>query len=467
MIRHLLIFFAVPWLAGAQIAYKVRLSANEGGQVINVPAETYVAGVLAGESSTFRSDEALKAMAVAARTYAAHFRSRHEAEGFDFCATTHCQRFVKDILPRFTAAAAATRGLLLWYEARPAFAVYTRDCGGQSEAGQEVWPEIRAPYLPVHADIYCTRHRTDGWSWSARDGDVQQALRASKLRVPDRLTQISVLARTASGRANILELTDGNSRERISAGSFRLAVGRALGWNTIRSDRYQVRMAGERVSFSGTGQGHGAGLCQKGADEMGVEGFTFREILRFYYPGTNVSRLATGIKWTRVSNAELALFTARPDRGKDVLRTATEELIQLRNRWHLAPAATPEIYIYPDMESFRNGSGEPGTVAGHTQGNRIELQPLDVLEKRGLLRSTLRHELLHVLVEARAKPGVPVWFREGLVENLAGEQSTGDAPRVAALIRRYGVDEVMGWVASGLPPAVLHSSSSRTPANNR
>ncbi len=57
-----------------------------------MPLERYVTAALAGESSVFRSDEALKAMAVAARTYAVKMRGRHRAEGFDFCDTTHCQR---------------------------------------------------------------------------------------------------------------------------------------------------------------------------------------------------------------------------------------------------------------------------------------------------------------------------------------------------------------------------------------
>ena len=56
-----------------------------------MPMEEYIAGVLAGETGNFKSDEALKAMAVAARTYAMHFGSRHALEDFDFCDTTHCQ----------------------------------------------------------------------------------------------------------------------------------------------------------------------------------------------------------------------------------------------------------------------------------------------------------------------------------------------------------------------------------------
>ena len=451
------------------ITYKVRLTASEGGRVVELPSDKYVAAVLAGESSTFHSDEALKAMAVAARTYAAYFRSRHAAQGFDFCSTTHCQRVVlNDINPRFTKAAAETRGLLLWYQTRPVFAVYTRNCGGRSEAASDVWPDIRAPYLRVHDDPYCMRHRADVWSWSASTEAVAEALAASKLHVPENLMQVAVLERTGSGRARLLQLSGHGATERISAGSFRLAIGRALGWNTIRNDRYEVRSSGNRVLFTGTGQGHGAGLCQDGADEMGLEGFNFREILQFYYPGTSVSRLATDIAWKRLSSSEIVLFITHPDRERMVLQMAETELHDIQNRWHLSLKAPPEIYVYPDMESFRNGAGESGSVAAHTEGNRVEMQPIAVLQSRGLLRSTLRHELLHVLVEERARPGIPIWFREGLVENLAGDETGGLAgTRVSGLIHRYGVDEVLGWLTSGLPAAVLHSSTSSSTANNK
>jgi stage II sporulation protein D len=483
LIRLLLAAVILPGALCAQITYKVRLTASEGGRLVDLSAEKYVAAVLAGESSTFRSDEALKAMAIAARTYAAYFKSRHAAEGFDFCSTTHCQRVVlKDINARFTKAAADTRGLLLWYEARPAFAVYTRDCGGSSEAARLVWPDIRAPYLPVHDDPYCTRHHPGAWSWSAPVDALKQALLASKLRVPKDLMRVTVLDQTGSGRARSLLLAGRNSSDRISAGSFRLAVGRDLGWNTIRSDRYQVRSSGNRFLFTGNGQGHGVGLCQNGAEEMGLEGFGFRDILQFYYPGTSVSRLATGIAWKRLSSGEAVVFTARPDRDGAILRMAGKEVSELQTRWHIPFRTTPEIYVYPDMDSFRNGTGEPGWVAAYTQGNRIEMQPLDVLSSRGLLQSTLRHELLHVLIESRATPGLPIWFREGLVENLAGDvmrrratlgaqsaEATHNAAaaRVAKLINHYGVGAVLGWVGRGLPPAVLHSSASNTPANSK
>ena len=81
--------------APVRITYPVEVSARNGRLLIvtELPPEDYIAAILAGESAGFRSDESLKAMAVAARTYALHFAHRHGAEGFDFCDATHCQDF--------------------------------------------------------------------------------------------------------------------------------------------------------------------------------------------------------------------------------------------------------------------------------------------------------------------------------------------------------------------------------------
>ena len=118
----LLLWFAIPLIA-AEPAFKVRI----GDTTVEAPRERYVAAVLAGEASVFQSDEALKAMAVAARTYAVRLRGRHAAEGFDFCSTTHCQRVeFNGVTPRLTAIAASTAVELLWYQGKPAFTPYSR-----------------------------------------------------------------------------------------------------------------------------------------------------------------------------------------------------------------------------------------------------------------------------------------------------------------------------------------------------
>ena len=465
--RALLLALLVAAAAHAQTMLKVRPQPAVNRTTIEVPLEKYVAAVLAGEVSVLRSDEALKALAVAARTFGVYGRGRHAQEGYDLCGTTHCQRVdLPGITPRMEAAAAATAGELLWSAGKPAFAVYSRDCGGMTEDVSAVWPEISATYLRRQTDPYCVRGGAGKWQWRAKPADLLAALAASQLRGSRTVEQVTITGRTASGRAHELTLVGAGERVRISATAFRFAVGRALGWDTVRSDRYEV--AG--LEFRGTGSGHGVGLCQRGADEMGVSGRSYREILAFYYPGTELGLTGRGIAWTRLGGEHVALFTTHPDRDGAVLARAERQLRELEGRTNLPAPKGIEIRLYPDVETFRNATGEPGWVAAHTAGVHIDLQTV----------GTLRHELLHVLVEAHAAAGLPVWFREGLVGYLedlgaarvgvkapadADLRQTADAGRarrayvaaagaVGALVRRYGERVVLGWLASGLPREV-------------
>ncbi|HXR76497.1 MAG TPA: SpoIID/LytB domain-containing protein [Bryobacteraceae bacterium] len=495
--RTLLLLVMAAAIGRGEIIYKVRLSAGEGGAVVELPQERYVAAVLAGEVGAFRNEEALKAMAVAARTYAAYFRSRHRAEGYDFCSTSHCQRAIlKDAGGRFQKAAEATRGQLLWFHSRPALAVYTQDCGGRSEAARAVWSAARAPYLTVHADPYCRISSRSEWTWEIAAATLGDALREAGMRVPTRFRQVVVVKQTTSGRVRTLSLAGNGESSLISASSFRFAVGRTLGWKTIRSDRYAVKSVNGNIRFEGRGQGHGVGLCQDGADEMAVEGKTYRQILNFYYPGASVSVLANDVKWTSVHGEHASIFAARKTTAAEVAQLTNEEISALRSRYGLAAPANLKIYVYPDMESYRNGTGEPGWVAAHTFGTQIETQPLQTLQQHGGFRPVVRHELLHAIVESMARSGLPLWFREGLVENLAGDhvhlapaQKSGQAAdgnigsredavrtrdayaaaekRVAQLRARYGIAELLRWVREGLPEEIARSSASKKPANIR
>lgn len=492
MIR-LLTLVLVALSCSAEVTYRVRLAANESNRVVVLSSEQYVAAVLAGEASTFRNDEALKALAIAVRSYAARLRGRHASEGFDFCATTHCQRAdLQSMTSRLTSAAQVTAGEILWFQHQPAFSVYTRNCGGEAESGSAVWPGVQVPYLPAHSDPYCIRRGLQPWIWSETPQRIAAVLRASGLQTPEALDGIAVANRTRSGRARVL-LLNGRTTASISAGSLRFALGRELGWNTVRSGRYEVRTSGGRIYFRGTGEGHGVGLCQFGADEMASSGFSYREILAFYYPGTRVGTTAGEFQWTRLGGEGIAVLTVQPDADRQVLRIAENLLREWQFRLHWAANREIIIRVYPDLDSFRNVTGEPGWVAAKTSGGKIDLQPTNVLDARGVLRQTVGHEVLHALVETHAAPGLPVWFREGVVQWLSTSGSHGHSgspvsdldllqrndrgkaarayaaseARVRDLSERYGAATVLTWVTRGLPDEVKNSSESSAAMNSR
>lgn len=489
--KALALLLALP-LVAADVKVEIRTPA--GAQIVELPLERYVAAVLAGESSVFQSPEALKAMAVAARTWAVRMRGRHSKEGFDFCDTTHCQRVeLDDVSPRIQQAVDETAGELLWYQGKLALTPYTRDCGGHAEDAAAIWPDQAEPYLKSHADPYCVRAGGSAWQWSGDPRRILRALADSGLRAPADLQRVAILTRTPSGRASILDLEGHSGAVRISADSFRFAIGRDLGWNTLRSDRYRASAAGGRIVFQGEGSGHGVGLCQLGSEQMGKDGRSYREILAFYYPGTVAGVTARGVSWQRLSGDSITMLSTQPDRDRAVLAEADRIARNLANRTHWRLPQGMQVRIYPDLDAFRNATGEPGWVAAHTAGHTIDLQPAEVLKQHGALNSTLTHELAHVLIDAQ--PGsqrLPLWFQEGLAEYLqAGRgtaaaripregdlRQTGDSARahrayaeaqaeVGDLVERYGETAVLGWVARGLPAQVANASTSHAPAKSR
>ncbi|MBI3473508.1 MAG: SpoIID/LytB domain-containing protein [Candidatus Solibacter usitatus] len=434
-----------------RLRHPLRISSVQGrlGLTLRLPLEDYVSAVLAGESASFGSEEALKAMAVAARTYAARFAGRHKLEGFDFCDTTHCQDFrVSAETSRLRAAAEATEGEMLWYLGSPAATYYTQSCGGSSEDAARLWPDARAPYLRQHADGFCPRQE---WQAEILKADLPGAL--------------SVVSRTPSGRVERLRV-DGVL---TAAPAFRFSVGRTLGWHLIRGDLYEVRDGGDRWVFRGRGAGHGVGMCQAGAARMGSSGHGYRQILEFYYPGTLLGLTARGLTWRAVRGERVELLTAQA--RTDLVDQAERLVRELEERTRLRFLARPRIREYPDVATFRDATGEPGWVAASTRGGVIRLYPAG--------RMALRHELLHLLVD---RPGLPLWFREGLALYLSGKVSglrpaggppseeafekastRGELQRVydaalafvTALVKQHGEETVLSWVERGIPPGAV------------
>jgi stage II sporulation protein D len=490
----------VPGHAPLVAAYPltIRADKNHLAILVRIPRDAYVAGVLAGEAGTFVSRESLKALAVAARTYAVHFRGRHRAEGFDFCDTTHCQDLRLTALhSRFATAAEETEGELLWFEGRPAATFYHRHCGGTTEAVEHSWPAKDsahrsgpAPFLRQQSDGYCIARGREEWRSEFSRADLHRALAAAGFRAPAEIQSVEVASRTPSGRVARLRI-NGSYTLLLSADEFRLAVGRSLGWQHIRSDLYEIAPQGEGFAVRGFGAGHGVGLCQAGAARMGELGRTHREILQFYYPGATPGLTAQGLHWQGLAGERVEVLTTRPPQDGFLVGWAERTMREMEEATAWRFGARPQIRVYPSVEVFRNATGKSGWVAASTTGRVIRTQPVEKLRAAGTLDSTLRHELLHLLVESRAHRGLPLWFREGIVLVLAGERraASGKAvedsaeldrrlrearteeelrraydaaqARVEALIVQHGKTTVLGWVERGLPSELLGTGTRR------
>jgi stage II sporulation protein D len=474
------------------LAVPLQVSASDGllTLIASMPLENYVAAALEGESASFTNLESLKAMAVAVRTYVAKFRPRHESEGFDFCDNTHCQNLIfTGPTALIREAVAATRGQLLWYQGQPAATYYHQNCGGTLAGGEEVWPTLHAPYLREHADLYCRQGAPLPWQAEFTRVELEKALRDQGLTVPAAWTTLEVESRGASGRALRLAFRGpGQQAQMISASSLRFAIGRSFGWNRMRSNLYEVETNDNSVVFNGRGAGHGVGLCQAGAEEMAREGKRYAEILQFYYPGTKLGATAQGLVWQTREAESFELKSTQPERDAEALPVAQRLLDSLQSELGWKLEFKTQLRVFPTLEAYRNTTGQPGWIAAYTRGRVISLQPFATLKERAILESTLRHELIHLLVESRAREGTPRWFREGLVLYLAApdqsfqpvtmaeariESTLQNAAsqkeeelrhayaaartRVAQLVQQNGRDAVLLWLSTGLSDAARSS----------
>ncbi len=468
-------------------SYPAHIERRAGHVLVTVtmPLEEYVAAVLMAESGDFENVESQRAMAVVARTYAMRFLGQHAQEGFDFCDTTHCQVFGwKGANAAVRAAVNATRGEVLRFEGKLAQTFYHQNCGGTTAAAKEAWPAVTEAYLTSHEDRYCEARGVLKWESAIRVADLDRALRAAGLTMPAGWREIEVVSRSESGRAQRLKLSGGAGRNApLSASTFRFAVDRELGWNKIRSDLYDVRNAGEQIVFSGRGSGHGVGMCQAGAEEMARQGKSYREILSFYYPGTQLGTSGTteSAKWQKRSNERVELLSTQPEIDAPILPTAQRILKEDEEAIGWKASAGVRLQVFATLDSYRDTTGQPGWVAASTRGKTIRLQPIAELQKRAIVESTLRHEVFHVLVEEKAKAATPLWFREGIVlflsnPNAAGTTAVGMTDeqieavlrrpqnrdevqkayvaaqsRVTALVQEHGKEIVLGWLSSGIP----------------
>jgi stage II sporulation protein D len=467
--------------------FPLRLQNRPGGLMViaTMPMEEYVERVLMAESGDFQNGEALKAMAVAARTYAKRFAGQHAAEGFDFCDTTHCQAlYWKKSKLAVHSAVESTQGEILLYQGHVAATYYHQNCGGSLAAADEAWPQVSEPYLAAHADPFC---RTSGglqWQATLSLEQIDRALQESGVHTPKAWKGFEVDRRSRSGRVHSVVLSGGvPNRFSLSASSFRFAVNRVFGWNNIRSDLYELHSAGQQVIFSGRGAGHGVGLCQAGAEEMAREGKNYREILAFYYPNTELARPPQQV-WQKRSDERFDLISSNPEADSQILTNAKYVLQDSERSVGWSLSTRVRLQVFPTLESYRDTTGQPGWVAASTRGSTIRLQPLVELRRRSILESTLRHEIFHLLVEARASAKAPLWFREGLVLYLSKPEvpdaayvplgreqiehilQHGDSQEntrrayvcarriVATLVLRYGKREVLSWLNSGLPVGV-------------
>ena len=261
-----------------------RTMADGTTRVETLLLDTYLAQVLAGEGQPAAAAAAQQALAITARTFAIANRNRHRREGFDLCDTTHCQ-VVRAATAVTRRAADATSGRMLLHQGKPAFVFYSAWCGGHSELASQVWPGAidYASETPTEDDA-CAGE--SGWTSEIKASDLERALRAAGLR-GSTLRNLRIASRNRSNRVARIRVEGFNPPE-ISGHEFRMAIGRIVGWQALKSTAFDVERTSGGYRFRGRGFGHGVGLCVIGAGHRASRGATADQILRFYFPGLSV-----------------------------------------------------------------------------------------------------------------------------------------------------------------------------------
>lgn len=264
--------------------------AEEGLIILNeVGLEDYVCGVLGSEAYASWPLEAIKANAVAIRSYTIHSLGKHGT--FDLCAEDHCQ--VYRGLPQaavFRGAVTATAGEVLTWRGTPINAVYHSSSGGRTRNNEDVWCGSPLPYLRSVED-YDQDGRNYQWP-SAYLFSVEELARRLELSAEEEL-QVTPLS-TGSG----VEVGFWFYGARGGKGLKKEEIRRLLGLPSANfrifyyPGQTEITQAitlppGASLLFVGTGSGHGVGLSQWGAAALAARGYTYREILCHYY-GTEV-----------------------------------------------------------------------------------------------------------------------------------------------------------------------------------
>lgn len=315
-------------LNGSRYRGCIILSTDGSGirAVNDVDIDDYVKGVVPKEVSASWNIEALKAQAVISRTLLySSFMGKHD--GFDVCATTNCQVYGGyDIETKNTNTAVdSTKGLILKYNGKPAQTYFSAGNGGYTANSADVW-SASLPYLTERKDPYEKWNEIKGLSWyvNLTKDDIKSAVLKYGKDIGD-IKSVKITATSPAGRVTELTVTGtaGEYKFKKNAASYGLGLrsqfytlsggdnpiyttdGETTGnfyavdsdGNIKSADTYvldtdgisQLETSNGVYNFSGKGYGHGVGLSQWGAYEMADEGFTYDEILDFYYPGTTLS----------------------------------------------------------------------------------------------------------------------------------------------------------------------------------
>lgn len=255
-------------------------------QIVNdVDLENYVGGVVESEAGYKKADEYYKLQAILCRTYALKNFHRHEDEGFHLCDAVHCQvYFSKSYKIKAVAKAVeATAGLVITDKQLNIIdATFHSNCGGQTCNSEDVWSKP-LPYLRSVKDTFCLHSKNANWKKVMHKDKWNKYLRNNGIaHNQDTTINGELFYVCATDRQESVCFPDGKLKAAQIRKDFHL-----------RSAFFEVKAVKDSVYIIGKGYGHGVGMCQEGAMEMAKRGFTYKQIIDFYFQDVLLVNLST------------------------------------------------------------------------------------------------------------------------------------------------------------------------------
>lgn len=272
------------------------LRIKTGDQVVEMDLGTYLVGVVRAEMPASFEPEALKAQAVAARTYTFHQLSaggKHGGEA-DLCTDPACcqaytdeekakenwGRKAKKYEKKVREAVEETDGQIAVYGGAPILAVFHASSAGLTRAAGSVW-QNDLPYLqPVDSP-----ENADSVPGYVREVEITTEL--VQKQVKEKFPEADLSGPAEQWLSHAVR-DDAGSIETISVGGVTMKGGTLRGLLGLRSACFTWKVEGDRIVFTVTGHGHGVGMSQYGAQAMAEDGADYREIVTHYYPGAEL-----------------------------------------------------------------------------------------------------------------------------------------------------------------------------------
>lgn len=264
------------------------------GTLTDMPLEQYLIGVVAGEMPASYESEALKAQAVAARTYTMYKCNRGGCsahKGADICTDSgHCQAYVTDAemsknwgdnktanLDKITEAVNSTAGQEIYYDDQEIQVFYHASSGGRTEDSENVYPQA-LPYLrSVESDgEEDSRNYYGEITVSVSDFKSKMQKYSSGLKF-DGVPLIGAVVRYDSGRVESIEI----GSQTFTGREIREVFG-------LNSANFTIKQSASNITFDTVGFGHGVGMSQTGANAMAKKGASYTEILTHYFSGVTI-----------------------------------------------------------------------------------------------------------------------------------------------------------------------------------